>query len=99
MGTEKESRAGADVPAADEVDGFLFGPGREAVLLTDAAARQRIADLEMRVAQLEALPRIWTGTEEEYEADNAAGKIRDGDIVITPEGDTQAQEAQEGGQA
>lgn len=99
MGTERESRTGADVPAADEFDGIRLGPGGEEMLVMDAKARKKIEELERRVADLEALPRIWTGTEEEYEADNAAGKIRDGDIVITPEGDTQAQEAREGGNA
>ena len=99
MGAGIENRTGTDVPAisGNEFDGFRLGPGGEVVLAADALARQKIAQLEARVAQLEALPRIWTGTDEEYEADNAAGKIREGDIVITPEGETQARETQEDG--
>lgn len=82
-----------------EADGFYLGPNREALLVADRQARQKIVELEQRVADLEARPRIWTGTEEEYEADNAAGKIREGDLIITPEGEEQAQGVQEGGTA
>lgn len=67
-----------------EADGFYLGPDRKEVLVADKQARQKITELETRVAELEKLPRIWTGTDEEYEQDNAAGKIRDGDIIITP---------------
>lgn len=94
-----DANTGADAPDAKgfgELHGFRLGPGGEEMLVYDRQARQKITQLEARIAELEALPRIWTGTEEEYAAASAAGKIRDGDIIITPEGDVQAQGAQEG---
>ncbi|MDE7313610.1 MAG: hypothetical protein K2N87_18635 [Eubacterium sp.] len=100
-----DNRPGSNVK---EADGFYLGPNREELLVADKQARQKIAELEARIAELEAQPQIWAGTDAQYEIDNAAGKIKDGAIVVSiPEGAAQqgqaeaaigVQGAQEGGQ-
>lgn len=93
-----------------EVDKFRFLGSGEELSFADAQARRRIAELEARVAELEKQPQIWTGTDAQYEIDNAAGKIREGSIIISIEEGSAAQAleagasigvqgVQEGGQA
>ncbi len=63
----------------------------------DEYARGKVAELEARVAELERQPQIWAGTDAQYEIDNAAGKIREGSIIICIEeesGTGQGEEAQ-----
>lgn len=94
MAAEGAADGGA---GAEEAGKFRFMGNGEEVLLTDIQARQRITELEARVAELEAQPQIWTGTDAQYEADNAAGKIREGSIIISIEeesGTGQGEEAQ-----
>lgn len=69
--------------ALHEAQGFRFLQNGKTMMLADAQARQKIAELEKKVAELEARRQIFVGTTEEINALANQDKIRVGDLAIT----------------
>ena len=91
MGMNDSALEGA-LPA----EGFRLG--QKVFETADAAARQRIAELEKKVALLEARPAVWAGkNKEEYDAACEKGIIREGDIIILDDDTGMETDQQEGG--
>lgn len=78
----------ADGTGENEFDGFRLGPGGAELMVADAWARQKIAQLEKQVAELAARPQVFVGTNEEIQALSSEGKIRIGDLAITTDDDS-----------